>query len=86
MSEATTITKAQRESLEHALGLDYPHQIRDGVTWRNHYCASDGDSDMEALVAAGLMSRGGTINQGRDRYYFATAEGMAYVGIKGVSR
>jgi hypothetical protein len=82
----TTPTKSQREKLEHALALDYPHKIRDGVTYRNYFCAADGDADMEALVAAGLMARGRAINEGRDRYYHATKAGMALVGIREVSR
>jgi hypothetical protein len=80
------VTENQRATLEHALGLDYPWKIRDGVTWRNHYCASDRDEDCEALVAAGLMERGHTINGGRDRYYFATRAGMDLVGIREVSK
>lgn len=85
MTGAPAITKAQREKLEHALALDYPHKIRDGLTYRNYFCATDGDADMEALVSAGLMRRGGAINEGRDRYYHATEAGMALVGIRGVS-
>ena len=80
------ITKAQREKLEHALGLDYPHKIKDGVTYRRHFCATDGDQDMEALVACGLMERGGRINEGRDRYYLATEAGQRAVGIREVTR
>lgn len=87
MSGGTTnVTEAQIEKLRHALGLDYPSRVKKGVTWRSHYCAADGDADMEALVAAGLMSRGHAINGGRDRYYFATEAGQRLVGIKRVSR
>lgn len=80
------ITLAQLEQLEHALGLDYPEKVKDGVTWRSHFCANDGNADMEALVRAGLMERGRTINEGRDRYYYATEAGQRLVGIARVSR
>lgn len=77
------LSTEQRSKLEHALAV---HMVaRDGIAWRNHYCAEAGDADMEALVALGLMRRGPTINEGRDRYYHATEAGMALCGIKGVS-
>lgn len=83
---AETITKTQREKLEHALGLGRPDKVRDGVTYRNHFCAKDGDADMEALVRLGLMRRGHKINDGQDRYYHATGAGMTLVGIREVAR
>lgn len=76
------ITKAQAEKLRHALAA---HKARDGVTFRNYFCAADGDADMEALVVAGFMRRGGTINGGHDRYYHATEVGMALCGIRSVT-
>lgn len=82
---ARPVTASMREKLGHAVGLDYPHQVKRGVTWRNYYCASDGDADLEALVSAGLMERH-AINEGRDRYYFATQAGLALVGIREVRR
>lgn len=78
------ITPKQLKKLEHSLGLDYPEKVKDGVTWRKHYCAEDGDADMEALVLAGLMERGHAINEGRDRYFFATEAGQRLVGIRRV--
>lgn len=80
------ITAKQRSMLEHALGLDYPWKVQDGVTWRRHFCAEEGNADCEALVAAGLFERGRTINEGRDRYYLATRAGLDLVGIREVSR
>lgn len=80
------ITREQRAKLEHALGLDYPDKIKNGKTWRRYFCAADGDPDMEALVACGLMVRGDTINDGRDRYYLATEAGQRLCGIREVSR
>lgn len=76
------ITKEQADKLRHALAA---HKAFDGVTFRNHFCAADGDADMEALVAAGLMRRGVTINNGHDRYYHATEVGMTLCGIKRVT-
>lgn len=59
------------EILQHSLGLDRDRR----EPWRNYYCAEDASPDLEALVAAGLMSRGRTINGERDRYYHVTEAG-----------
>lgn len=67
-------TAEQTDDMLHALGLkDVPPKDR------NHYCAEDGRPSLEELVRAGLMERGGTINEGRDRYYRVTPAGRAFV-------
>ncbi len=60
-------------TLQHALGIDK----RRREPWRNYYCAADGALDLEALVSAGSMRRGCTLNGGRDRYYHVTEAGIA---------
>ena len=61
------------ETLQHALGVDRERR----EPYRNYYCAEDGSPDLEALVAAGLMERGRTLNGGEDRYYHVTEAGRA---------
>jgi len=80
------ITKSQIEKLEHALGLDWPDKVKDGRTWRRHFFVADGDPDMEALVAAGFMERGGGSAADAGRYYLATEAGQRAVGIREVTR
>ena len=76
------LTMDQADKLRHALGVSEGVPSH-GLVYRNYYCAEDGDEDMQALVAAGLMVVGHTINGGRDRYYHATPLGMRLVGVKG---
>ena len=85
ISRIVTVTQEQVNKLRHALGAD---KAKRGVAFRNYYCSAADDPDMTNLVAQGLMFGGPAINEGRDRYryYYATAEGMAFVGIKAVSR
>lgn len=73
--DAVATTKAQREIIEHSLGLNWKKE-----PYRNHYCTADGDPRLEALVTLGLMKHGCTLNDGRDRYYHVTAEGAAHIG------
>ena len=61
------------EILQHALGIDGE---RHRVPWRNSYCSYFDDPKLEAMVAAGLMKRGSSINGQRDRYYHVTDEGQ----------
>ena len=65
------VVDRENEILQHSLGIDRVTR----VPWRNYYCAEDGASDLEALVSAGLMERGRTINDERDRIYIVTTEG-----------
>lgn len=52
--------------------------------YRNYFCATIGgeyEKDMEEMLALGLVSKGHTINQGRDRYYHATLAGCQAIGL-----
>ena len=60
-------------SLEHILR----HATADGSGTRNAFCTEDGNPECERLVAAELMRRGQTLNDGQDRYYRATERGIA---------
>lgn len=54
ISEPVVLTERERAILEHALGLD---RVR--VSYRNHYTAGCGSTDMQeclSLVAKGLMA------------------------------
>ena len=66
------LTEAQLDDIRHALGIN-----QSGREYRNHYCTYDGDPKMEAMVEAGAMRRGVTINEGRDRMYHVTDAGRA---------
>lgn len=72
------MTDEQTEIIRHSLGLTNPRAK--GKPYRNHYCADAEDQRLEPLVEAGLMRRGGIINEGRNRYYHVTAAGAAAVG------
>jgi hypothetical protein len=74
-------TKSEREIIRHSLfgssGAKKP--------FRNYFCASVGgeyDAAITRLVGLGLMSRGRTINQGRDYYAYVTEAGAAEIGAK----
>ena len=67
------------EILLHSLGFEPPF-FRNGLDYepyRNSSCFCDGEPIAERLVAARLMRRGPTINEGRDRIYVVTSAGLA---------
>jgi len=55
------------------------HTTGDNAGHRNYYCANAESMECEALVSAGLMRRGRTVNDGAQRYYIATDEGVRAV-------
>ena len=79
-----TLSPAQLHILQHSLGCDgfghtsYRGRDEGDGRWayhRNHY-ASDPAPDLEALVAAGFMRDGGSVNAwGGMRYYRVTEAG-----------
>ena len=71
------MTEEQRDIIRHSLGLGMSSK-----PYRNRYCIRDGEPRLEALVSAGWMERGDTLNSGRDRYYHVTEAGAAAVGAK----
>mgnify|MGYP001570864898 CR=1 FL=1 len=76
--EALQITDKHREILRHTLGVG-----RGGN--RNYYCVGVGTPDesiMNTMSEWGLMKRGRTINEGKDRYFYATESGAFTVGVK----
>lgn len=81
-----TMTDEQLKILKHALGLDQPEKIKNGVTWRDYYCTTAGDPVLEDLVAQGYMSRGRVINSGRDQYYHASEKAMDLLEIEEIRR
>lgn len=83
MSETTTTepTQDQRDVIMHSLGLPNRDR-RKTIPYRNYYCTSVGDPKLEAIVAAGWMRKGCTLNEGRDRYYIVTEAGAKAVGAR----
>lgn len=73
------ISEEQRAIIYHALGSSTRGSR---LGWRDYYCAADGDPDCEANVDAGLMIRGNTINDGRNRYYFVSDKAKKLIGVK----
>lgn len=85
-----TLTQQQREILEHTIGLEYRLKVmkpkrgqrRNTLTedsFRNYFCETVGglhEDDIAILIRLGLMSRGQTINGGRDYYVHATEAGI----------
>lgn len=72
------IADVRRSIIKHALGIDN----RNNDPYRSYYCAKNGDDVLEEMCVIGLMSRGQTINNNEDRYYFATKSGAEFVGAK----
>jgi len=71
------------EILVHMLGAG-SHVRKSLHGFRNRYCAELNGEAYQALIemtAAGLAMPGPTINQGRDRYFFATREGCEAIGL-----
>lgn len=93
------LTPQQREILEHTIGLEYRLKVmkpkhgqrRNTLTedsFRNYFCETVGglhELDIAILIRLGLMSRGQTINAGRDYYVHATEAGIkeAFTGRAG---
>jgi len=69
-------TEKQLEIIRHALGLNYKEK-----PFRNHYCTTDKDPELEEMVTAGWFKRGILINEKRDRYYHVTAAGRGFAGV-----
>lgn len=69
------LSAEQRDILGHALGMNHTPRVE-----RNYYCASLVDGapprDIAELVERGLLRPGRAVNEGRDRYYFATPAGI----------
>lgn len=67
-----------KDILLHALGNSH---VGIALGWRNNYCTDENDPQCEKLVELGLMARGCLINDGRDRYYYATKAGKELCGV-----
>lgn len=68
-----SLSERQTEILQHAVGYD---SRKPG--FRNYFCASLGSDDHDvclSLAVLGLMTRGATINGGRDQYFFVNQAG-----------
>lgn len=84
------LSPQQREILEHTIGLEHRLKVmkpkrgqrRNTLTedsFRNYFCETVGglhELDIAILIRLGLMSRGETINGGRDYYVHATEAGI----------
>lgn len=80
-------TLDEMDLLRHMIGIEHLDG-RDldlaGDPWRNHYAAAvggDAERALLAMVDAGLVERGGTINEGESklRYFRATSAGIQLV-------
>ena len=77
------ITTADRLYLTHMLGAE-SHIPKKQWGFRNYYCAgvgTDDESNLTAMVKAGLVVRGRTINDGDSVYFHATVAGMDAIGL-----
>lgn len=72
-----------RDTILHTTG-SVPTNRKSKHGFRNYYCApTTGETfdDMQAMVAAGFMRAGRTINGGTCQYFFATREGCEFAGM-----
>ena len=78
--------EAYLDILWHSLGMSAKNRRRSLEWWldndnhRNHFCRALVDPEygdlLEELIRRGWMTRGRTINDGRDCYYHVTPEGI----------
>lgn len=66
-------TKQQIEIIRHSLGVGDDGWDR---SYRNYYCDAVDAPDLLEMVEAGWMKLGRTINEGEDRYFIVTKEGI----------
>ncbi len=79
----TTLEPRHAEILRHMLGMR-PDKPKGSYGYRNYFCAEVGGDDYIELCImedALLVQRGAAINEGRDRYFHATREGCAAIGL-----
>lgn len=78
-----TLTHSQLDILRHSLGIRYVGAVTVAFEYtRNHYCCevgSEDETEIKALIEAGYMRRGKTINDGRDFYAHVTDKGLEAV-------
>jgi hypothetical protein len=83
MNVKTAIDPRHAEILVHMLGAGN-HVRKANHGYRNHYCAGLTGDDYQTLIemcAAGLVMPGPIINEGCDRYFFATRQGCEAIGL-----
>ncbi len=84
MSQVIEISERWRDLLQHTVGAR-PDQKKSTHGFRNKFCASVGSEnwlEFVAMVDAGLVTTGPTINEGRQQFFFATVEGCKAIGLK----
>jgi len=72
-----------RDKLIHMLGAG-SHYKKSQHGFRNRYCANVGGMDYQILLDmkdAGLVIHGHAINDGQDRFFFATEAGCKAIGL-----
>lgn len=77
MSEQPSLTADQLHILQHSLGVDEREEKR--CPYRNHYVAAEGQTELEQLVALGMMTPGRAVGwmDPDDRVYRVTEAGRA---------
>ena len=82
-SGKSTILPLWQDKLRHMLGAGVARRKQDHG-FRNYYCASVGSEDhavMKEMERAGLVGAGRFINNSRDQYFHATADGCKAIGL-----